>query len=110
MVTTVGHRHVPVLRDMAPPTWPGLATKPSFVGASASGTCSICAIIGGAPFQIAAAVSVALSAAIANALVAQAATARLLFAMARDRQLPRFLAHVHPTRQVPERAVLALEA
>jgi len=51
-------------------------------------------------------VSAALSAAIANALVAQAATARLLFAMARDGQLPRFLAHVHPTRRVPERAIL----
>ena len=52
------------------------------------------------------AVSVALSAAIANSLVAQAATARLLFSMARDGQLPRFLAHVHPVRRVPERAVL----
>jgi amino acid transporter len=48
----------------------------------------------------------ALSAGIASALVAQAATARLLFAMARDGQLPRFLAHVHPVRRVPQRAVL----
>ena len=56
------------------------------------------------------AIAVALAAAIANALVAQAATARLLFAMARDGQLPRFLAHVHPTRQVPERAVLLVSA
>jgi len=38
--------------------------------------------------------------------VAQAATSRLLFSMARDRQLPKFLAHVHPGRRVPERAVL----
>jgi amino acid transporter len=40
----------------------------------------------------------------ADALVAQAATSRLLYSMARDRQLPRFLAKVHPAHQVPERA------
>ncbi|GLW55522.1 APC family permease [Kitasatospora phosalacinea] len=42
----------------------------------------------------------------ANSLVAQAATSRLLFAMARDRQLPAFLAKVHPTRRVPVNATL----
>jgi amino acid transporter len=67
-------------------------------------------LVGGAAFKAIVAVSVALSAAIANALVAQAATARLLFAMARDGQLPRFLAHVHPVRRVPERAVLLVSA
>jgi len=67
---------------------------------------TISAIVGGSAFKVIVAVSAALSAAIANALVAQAATARLLFAMARDGQLPRFLAHVHPTRRVPERAIL----
>ena len=56
------------------------------------------------------AVAAALSAAIANALVAQAATARLLFAMARDGHLPRALAHVHPVRRVPERALLFVAA
>jgi amino acid transporter len=40
----------------------------------------------------------------ANSLVAQAATARLLFAMARDRQLPGFLARVHPVRRIPVNA------
>jgi amino acid transporter len=40
----------------------------------------------------------------ANALVAQAATSRLLFAMARDRQLPAFLKRVHPKRGVPVNA------
>ena len=35
-----------------------------------------------------------------------AATSRLLFAMARDRQLPSFLAKVHPTRRVPVNATL----
>jgi amino acid transporter len=40
------------------------------------------------------------------ALAAQVAAARLLCSMARDRKLPRTLAHVHPTRKVPERAIL----
>jgi len=63
-------------------------------------------IVGGTWFKYVVAVAVALAAAIANALVAQAATSRLLFSMSRDRQLPRFLSHIHPTRHVPERAIL----
>ena len=79
-----------------------------FVGETATNDSfyMISALAGGASLKLIAAVTVALSAAIAGALVAQAATARLLFAMARDGQLPRFLAHVHPVRRVPERAVL----
>ena len=42
----------------------------------------------------------------ANSLVAQAATSRLLYAMARDHQLPSFLAKVHPTHKVPVNATL----
>ncbi|MCX4684790.1 APC family permease [Kitasatospora purpeofusca] len=42
----------------------------------------------------------------ANSLVAQAATSRLLYAMARDRQLPAFLAKIHPSRRVPVNATL----
>jgi amino acid transporter len=52
------------------------------------------------------AITSALAAAVANSLVAQNATARLLFSMARDRTLPGFLAHVNQKRRVPERAVL----
>ncbi|MEH0109780.1 APC family permease [Tersicoccus sp. MR15.9] len=44
----------------------------------------------------------------ANALVAQAATSRLLFAMARDRQLPAFLSRVHPKRGVPVNATFVV--
>src|SRR3954466_10592161 len=40
----------------------------------------------------------------ANSLVAQAATSRLLYAMARDRQLPSFLAKVHERKGVPVNA------
>ncbi|GAA1855655.1 APC family permease [Asanoa iriomotensis] len=42
---------------------------------------------------------------IANAMVAQGATSRLLFAMARDKQLPAFLARVSPRHAVPTNAV-----
>jgi amino acid transporter len=50
------------------------------------------------------AVATAIAWGFANSLVAQAATSRLLFAMARDRQLPGFLSKVHPTRRVPVNA------
>jgi amino acid transporter len=46
---------------------------------------------------------------LAGAITAQAATARLLFGMARDGELPRVLAQVDPVRKVPVRA-LALTA
>jgi amino acid transporter len=46
----------------------------------------------------------------AGALAAQAATARLIYSMARDGKLPRPLAHVHPVRKVPERAVFLVAA
>ncbi len=46
----------------------------------------------------------------ANSLVAQAATSRLLYAMARDRQLPSFLARIHPTKGVPVNATLLTAA
>ena len=52
------------------------------------------------------AVATAIAWGFANSLVAQAATSRLLFAMARDRQLPSFLAKVHHTRRVPVNATL----
>jgi amino acid transporter len=71
---------------------------------------TIAALVGGQTFKLATALMVAMAAGIANALVAQAATARLLFAMARDGQLPRAFAHVHPTRQVPDRALLFVSA
>jgi amino acid transporter len=52
------------------------------------------------------AVATAIAWGFANSLVAQAATSRLLFAMARDRQLPAVLARVHPIRRVPVNATV----
>ena len=46
---------------------------------------------------------------IANAMAAQAATSRLLFSMARDRQLPGFLRHIN-SRKVPSNAILLVGA
>jgi amino acid transporter len=65
-------------------------------------------VAGGHWLYVLTAVATAISWGFANSLVAQAATSRLLYAMARDRQLPRFLAHIHPTRRVPVNATLVV--
>ena len=46
----------------------------------------------------------------ANSLVAQAATSRLLYAMARDRQMPRFLSRINERHHVPANATLLVAA
>jgi amino acid transporter len=61
-------------------------------------------VAGGAWLATLTALATAIAWGFANSLVAQAATSRLLYAMARDRQLPGFLAKVHPTRRVPVNA------
>jgi amino acid transporter len=63
-------------------------------------------VAGGAWLSTLTAIATAIAWGFANSLVAQAATSRLLFAMARDRQLPGFLRTVHPTRRVPVNATL----
>jgi amino acid transporter len=63
-------------------------------------------VAGGAWLATLTAVATAIAWGFANSLVAQAATSRLLFAMARDGQLPKVLARVHPTHQVPLNATL----
>ena len=67
-------------------------------------------VAGGHWLSVLTAVATAIAWGFANSLVAQAATSRLLFAMARDRQLPSFLATVHPTRRVPVNATLVVAA
>jgi len=83
-----------------------------FANADAANTAfyDISLTIGGYPLKLAVALAGILLGAIASALSAQAATARLLFGMARDGKLPRFLARVNPSRKVPEGAVFLVAA
>src|SRR5580658_4453657 len=71
---------------------------------------NIALTIGGRTLEFAVTVLGVLFSGIAGAMTAQAATARLLFSMARDGKLPRFLAHVNPHRKVPDRAIFAVAA
>jgi len=68
------------------------------------------AVAGGPWLATLTAVATAIAWGFANSLVAQAATSRLLFAMARERQLPGVLARVHPIRRVPVNATLLVAA
>lgn len=61
---------------------------------------------GGHWLYILTAVATAIAWGFADAMVAQAATSRLLFAMARDRQLPKFLRRIDPKHDVPVAATL----
>ncbi|TQN43774.1 amino acid/polyamine/organocation transporter (APC superfamily) [Blastococcus colisei] len=65
-------------------------------------------VAGGAWLATLTAVATAIAWGFANSLVAQAATSRLLFAMARDRQLPSILAKVDPKHRVPVNATLVV--
>jgi len=81
---------------------PGDATNAAFYDISAS--------IGGYWFKFLLAVPGIFLSSLACAVTGQAATARLLFGMARDGELPRALAYVDPKRKVPARAVFLVAA
>src|SRR5215469_3072349 len=76
---------------------PGEATDAAIYG--------IAEQIGGPWFKLIASSKV-LFAGTAAAAASQVATARLLYSMARDGRIPRPLAHVHPRRRIPDRAIL----
>jgi amino acid transporter len=67
-------------------------------------------LVGGAPLKVLVSLMGGAFACIPSALTAQAATSRLLFGMARDGRLPKFLAHVSTGRKVPDRAILVVAA
>jgi len=70
----------------------------------------IAARAGGAPLRLLAIVAIVVSFGIANAMAAQAAVSRVLFAMARDRRLPALLATVHPRFKTPYISTLMVAA
>jgi amino acid transporter len=63
---------------------------------------------GGTWLRLITIVVVVLATGIANAMAAQAAVARILFAMARDGKLPAVLARIHPRYQTPYVSTLAV--
>ncbi|WP_127503033.1 APC family permease [Actinoplanes solisilvae] len=65
---------------------------------------------GGAWLATLTALATAIAWGFANSLVAQAATSRLLYAMARDRQMPRFLSRINEKHRVPANATLLVAA
>ncbi|BCJ47059.1 amino acid transporter [Actinoplanes ianthinogenes] len=67
-------------------------------------------VAGGAWLAKLTALATALAWGIANNMVAQVATSRLLMAMSRDGQLPKFLSRVSLTRSVPTNAILTTAA
>jgi amino acid transporter len=93
-------------------TWVAAMLVPDPAGLVASGDpggtafYDLAAIAGGHWLSIVCSVTTAIAWGIPDSLVAQVAISRLLYAMARDQQLPSFLAKVSVKRNVPTNAIL----
>ncbi len=89
-----------------------LLDTPSFANGDASDNAmlNILGALGGPVFKVVSSVIGIALGSVACALVAQAACARLIYGMARDRKLPPFLAHVNERRKTPDRATLLIAA
>lgn len=84
--------------------WPGASTNELNAFYTISG------VILGHWFQVLVTLTSALIAIFANSIASQATSCRLVFSMARDRQLPNVLAVVSPTRKTPRNALLLIVA
>jgi amino acid transporter len=71
---------------------------------------TIASTVGGQPMRWSVSILGVLFSGLAGALTAQAATARLVYSMARDGMLPKALAKVGAKRQTPERAIVLIGA
>lgn len=76
----------------------GRETENAFLG--------IARLLGGKDFETAASVGGIALSAVAGSVVAQAACSRILYSMARDRLLPKFLGHISGKRKTPDLAIL----
>ena len=71
---------------------------------------AIAALIGGPLLRLIMVLGKVLVSGIGGVLAAHVATARIVYGMARDGKLPRFLAHVHAKRRVPDAAIVSVAA
>lgn len=82
--------------------------KPAFGAHADTAFLDITGLVGGPWFKGVTSILGIAMGSVACALVAQAACARLIFGMARDRKLPHWFAHIGGKRQIPERATMLI--